>query len=226
MQLVEVGQPLNPRQVAATLDRLYSTGLYDDLQVDARESENGVIVTFITRARRFIGHVGAQGQISEPPSRAIIISGAQMNLGTPFDEADLVTARKSIEQELRNNGLFESKVNVATITDPDTNRVTIRFLVDSGQPAKYTTPVISGETKLSDSTIIRATGWRLALIHRWRRVTQSLTDKGINGIQQKYAKKSRLTASVDLQSWTMTPIRGAPRRTSTSMPAKDHHQGA
>src|SRR5437868_4815160 len=46
MQLVEIGQPLNPRQVAATLDRLYSTGLYDDLQVDARPSGDGVVVTF------------------------------------------------------------------------------------------------------------------------------------------------------------------------------------
>ncbi len=200
MQLVEVGQPLNPRQVAATLDRLYSTGLYDDLQVDARPSGSGVVVTFITRARRFIGHVGAQGHISDPPSRAIIISGAQMNLGTPFNEADLVTARKSIEQELRNNGLFASKVDVVTITDPETNQVTIRFLVDSGQRAKYDVPAITGDTKLSDSTIIRATGWRIPLINRWRKVTQSLTDKGVNGIEQRYAKKNRLTASVDLQS--------------------------
>ncbi|MFL6415817.1 MAG: POTRA domain-containing protein, partial [Bryobacteraceae bacterium] len=208
MQLVEAGQPLDPRQVAATLDRLYSTGLYDDLQVDARESGNGVVVTFITRARRFIGHVGAQGHISDPPSRAIIISDAQMNLGTPFDEADLVTARKSIEQELRNNGLFGSKVNVVTLTDPDTNQVTIRFLVDSGKRARYDTPAISGETKLSDATIIRATGWRIPLIHYWRKVTQSLTDKGINGIQQKYAKKNRLTASVDLESLDYDADRG------------------
>lgn len=200
MQLVEVGQPLNPRQVAATLDRLYSTGLYDDLQVDARESGNGVVIAFITRARRFVGHVGAQGKISDPPSRAIIISNAQLSLGTPFDEADLIAARKSIEQELRNNGLFESKVDVVTITDPDTQQVTIRFLVDSGKRARYDTPAITGETKLSDATIIRATGWRIPLIHRWRRVTQSLTDKGINGIQQRYAKKNRLTASVDLES--------------------------
>jgi outer membrane protein assembly complex protein YaeT len=208
MQLVELGQPLNPRQVAATLDRLYSTGLYDDLQVDAQDSGTGVTVTFVTRARRFIGHVGAQGHISDPPSRAIIISNAQMNLGAPFDEADLVTAQKSIEQELRNNGLFGSKVNVATITDPETNQVTIRFLVDSGKRAKYDTPEISGDTKLSDSTIIRATGWRIPLIRRWRKVTQSLTDKGLNGVQQKYAKKSRLTASIDLQSLDYDADRG------------------
>jgi outer membrane protein insertion porin family len=200
MQLVETGQPLNPRQVAATLDRLYSTGLYDDLQVDARETGSGVTVTFITRARRFIGHIDAHGQINDPPSRAIIISDAQLNLGTPFEEADLVTARKSIEQELRNNGLFDAKVNVATITDPVTNQVTIRFLVDSGKRAKYNTPAITGETKLSDATIIRATGWRIPLVRRWRKVTQSLTDKGINGIQQKYAGKNRLTASIDLES--------------------------
>ncbi|MFL6450332.1 MAG: POTRA domain-containing protein [Bryobacteraceae bacterium] len=208
MQLVEVGQPLNPRQVAATLDRLYSTGLYDDLQVDARQSGTGVVVTFITRARRFIGHVGAQGHMSEPPSRGVVISDAQLNLGTPFDESALLTARRSIEQEMRRNGLFLSKVDVVTITDPETNQVTIRFLVDSGKRARFDTPVISGDTKLSDSTIIRATGWRIPLINRWRRVTQSLTDKGINGIQQRYAKKNRLTASVDLQSLDYDADRG------------------
>ena len=71
--------------------------------------------------------------------------------------------------------------------------------------AKYDKPVITGETKLSDETIIRATGWRIPLIHWWRQVTQSLTDKGLSGIQRKYAKNNRLTASVDLTSLDYNP---------------------
>src|SRR5919202_202019 len=73
MQLVQVGEPLNPRQVAATLDRLFSTGLYDDLQVDAENSSNGVTIRFLTKPRRFIGHVGAEGDFNSPPNRAVII---------------------------------------------------------------------------------------------------------------------------------------------------------
>ncbi len=191
MQLVQVGEPLNTRQVAATLDRLFSTGLYDDLQVDAQTSSGGVMLRFLTKPRRFIGHVGAQGDIKDPPSRAVIISNSQLSLGTPFDEEALQTAKATITQELRRNGLYEAKVDTATIEDPDTHQMTIRFLVDAGKRAKYDVPVITGDTKLSNSAIIRATGWRIPLINRWRQITQALTDKGTEGIQKRYAKANR-----------------------------------
>ncbi len=200
MQLVQIGQPLNPAQVAATIDRLFASGLFDDIQVDAEPSGSDVALRFITRARRFIGHVGAQGKISDPPSRAVIISDAQLNLGEPFDEESLETARKTIEQEMRDNGLYQATVGTATIEDPDTHQVTIRFIVEAGKRAKYEMPVIKGDTKLSNDTIVRATGWRIPLIHWWRQVTDGETDKGVEGIRKKYAKIGRLTASVDLTS--------------------------
>jgi len=200
MQIVQVGEALNRKQIAATIDRLFASGLYDDIQVDGEPSGNGVALRFITRARRFIGHVGAQGQISEPPSRAVIISDSQLTLGAPFDEDSLVTAKKTLESELRGNGLYEAQVGVATITDPETHQVTIRFVVETGKRARYEMPAITGDAKLPIATIVRATGWRIPLIHRWRQVTGSLTDKGTEGIQKKYAKVSRMTASVNLTS--------------------------
>ena len=211
MQLVQQGQPLDPKQVAGTIDRLFSSGLYDDVQVDARQNGTGVTLRFITRPRRFIGHVGAHGDINDPPNRAVIINEAQLALGTPYDEETLENARKNIEQELRQNGLFLGHVGVATIEDPDTHQMTIRFLVEAGKRAKYEKPVITGETKLADDTILAATGWRIRFIHLWRRVTQSLTEKGIDGIQHKYAKQDRLTASVDLTGMDYDAVRNRAR---------------
>ncbi len=112
MQLVQVGEPLDPHQVAETIDRLFASGLYDDIQVDAEPSGNGVTLRFITRARRFIGHVDATGKIKDPPTRAVIISDAQLPLGQPFDEDTLATAKKNIEQELHQNGLYQAQVGV------------------------------------------------------------------------------------------------------------------
>lgn len=200
MQLVRAGQPLDPNQVAATIDRLFASGLYDDIQVDAEPSANGVVIRFITRARRFIGHVGVRGKVSDPPSRAVIISDSQLTLGSAFDADTLEGARKTIEGEMRQNGLFEATVGVSTIEDPVTHQMTVRFLVNAGKRARYERPVIKGDTKLPDETIISATGWRWPLIHKWRQVTSALTDRGIGGIQKKYAKKDRLTTSVTLTS--------------------------
>lgn len=201
MQLVQIGRPLETRQVAGTIDRLFSSGLYTNIEVDAEPSGAGVALRFITQARRFVGHVSAEGQISDPPSRNVLLSDSQLALGTPFDTQNIETARKNMEQIMRDNGLWKAHVGAATIEDPDTHQMTIRFEVVSGKRAHYEAPVIKGDTKeLSDSTIVRATGWRIPLIGYWRQVTQALTDKGATGIQKKYAKKDRLTASVSFQS--------------------------
>lgn len=205
MQMVKRGEPLDLRQVATTIDRFYASGLFDDIQVDAEPSAGGVAIRFITVPRRFIGHVGVRGKLNDPPNRAVIVSDSQLTLGTPFDEETLETARKTIEDQLRENGLYESTVGVTTIEDPATHQMTIRFIVYAGKRARYTTPNITGETKLSDSTIIRATGWRWPLIHMWRQVTAALTDKGVSGIQNKYAKKDRMTTTVELTSLDYDP---------------------
>lgn len=206
--LVKVGEPLVTNELAATIDRLWRSGQYDDIQVDAEPSGTGVALTFITQARRFIGHVGAQGDIKDPPSRAVIIGNSQLYLGQPFDEDALMLARKNLEQQLRDNGLFRGNVGVATIEDPATHQVTIRFVVEAGNRSRYEPPTIHGDTKLQDSTIIRATGWRWPLIHKWRQVTAVLTDKGVSGVEDKYAKKGRLTASVNLESLEYDPASG------------------
>ncbi len=200
MLMVQAGRALETNQLAATIDRLYRSGLYDDIEVDAEPSGSGVDLTFITQARRFIGHVGAGGDIKDPPSRAVIIGDSQLYLGQPFSEEALVLARKNLEQQLQDNGLFLGRVDTSTIEDPVTHQVTTRFIVEAGKRSRYETPVIHGDTKLSDSTIIKATGWRWPLIRRWRQVTAVLTDKGVQGVENKYAKKGRLTASVDLAS--------------------------
>jgi outer membrane protein assembly complex protein YaeT len=199
-QLVKVGSPLDRLQVAATIDRLFYSGLYSDVKVDAEPDGDGVRVTFVTVAKTFIGHVDARGKIKDPPNRGVILGDAQLSLGQPFDPDLVENARKRIEAELRQNGLFLGSVDATTIEDPVNHEMTIGFIVNAGKRAKYYIPQISGDKKLSDQTILKATGWQVRFIHRWRQVTQSLTDKGVDGIEKKYAKQNRLTATVNLTS--------------------------
>jgi outer membrane protein insertion porin family len=197
-QMVEIGRPLDPKEVAATIDRLFATGLYRDIKAYAEPQNGGVAVRFETTAQLFIGHVMANGKIKDPPSRSVILAETQLDLGKPFDAQAVDTARKRIEEELRRNGLFKSAVDFTTIEDPHTHQVMIGFTIKAGKRARYLTPAIVGETKLSDSAILRATGWRIPLIHLWRQVTKAETDKGVDDIGKLYAKKDRLTATVNL----------------------------
>jgi outer membrane protein assembly complex protein YaeT len=199
-QMVSVGRAFDLTDVGSTIDRLFATGLYQDIKVYAELKDGGVTVRFQTVAQQFVGHVEVRGKIKDPPSRATLIGATQLDLGKPYNASEVQQARKRLDDEFKGNGLFKSTLGVTTIRDPRTEQITVGFIVNAGKRARYEMPTIEGDTKLSVSSLLAATGWRIRIIHRWRQVTKSLTDSGISGIEKKYAKQDRLMARVELQS--------------------------
>lgn len=202
---VKQGAPLHEADVAQTIDRLFATGYYEDIQVDAEPAEGGVVVRFLTKLTWFTGHVGLSGKVRSPPNRQQILGLTPFTLGAPFDPASLETARENISSVLTQNGLYEHTVNIATSKNPNTQQINVTISLDPGKRARYETPIIEGDTKLSDDTIIHATGWKIRFIGRWRQVTQSLTTSGLQDIEKKYQSKDRLGASVTLKSMKYIP---------------------
>jgi outer membrane protein assembly complex protein YaeT len=198
-QLVKPGRPLRQDDVGGTIDGLFSTGYYTDIQVDGEPEGDGVIVRFITVPRTFVGHIDVVGKIKSPPNEGQLLTAVRLSAGNPFHPETLESAKANITKLLRDNGLYESSVEIDHAVNPDTEEVNITVHVDAGKRARYEQPVIHGDPKLPDGTIIRATGWRIRFINRWRQVSASLTQSGLAGIQKKYQNQDRLMAEVDLE---------------------------
>ncbi len=199
VQPLKTGEPLRSQDVAHAIDGLFSTGLFSDIVVEAQPSGNGVIVRFITTNTWFLGGVTVQGKVIESPNRAQIQGAGQFSLGTPFHEADVNTAVDSMRRLLESNGLYEAQIAPTIERDNDSQQVFLNFRVRAGKRAKYEMPTITGVTKLPSATILRATGWRLPVIHWWRHVTSTRTNGGVQDVLNKYGKKDRLLASVQLK---------------------------
>ena len=199
------GESFHGSEVATIIDALFATGRYQDIQVDAHPEADGVVVRFITRQAYFVGHIGVVGKIADPPNRAQVAAAAKLDLGTLFRPELLVSAQKQIEQLFLANGLYEAKVTLDSAEDSQTQQVNVNIAVNPGHRAHYQAPAIQGDTKLPNATIIKATGWRTRFIGRWRQVTESLTNTGIQGVEQRYQQDDRLTASVTLQGQTYDP---------------------
>lgn len=199
VQALRVGDALRASGVASTIDGMFATGRYEDIQVDTTPDRDGVVVRFVTQPARFIGHVSVIGKISDPPNSPRIISAGRFDLGSPFHPEILDVAEKQIQQLFVANGLYEAKATLQTSDEAQTQGVNITIAVDARKRARYQAPEISGDAKLSDAIITRATGWRVRLIGRWRQVTESLTRRGVQGVQKKYQGEGRLTATVNLQ---------------------------
>ena len=208
LQRLKAGSPYSSKDVAETIDRLFATGAYADIQVDVEQQSDGLTVKFLTKSAPFVGHVEVSGNVSDPPSRSAIASAAHFRVGTPFDETALDAAEKNIRALFTSNGLYGGDVSIDKTFDPQTALIHVTIHVKAGKRARYDPPAISGQAKLADATIIRATGWRIILIHRWRKVSEALTDKGVEGIRKKYLDKDLLTATTELQGLDYDPERG------------------
>ena len=198
-QPLQKGEPFHQEEVARAIDGLFATGRYDDIVVDVEASGDGVIVRFVTKNAWFLGGVSLDGKILIPPNRGQLVSTSQLNLGAPYQDEDLTKALDGMKRLLDANGFYESKITPSVERDNEAQQVFITFTIKEGKRAKYEMPVIQGNANLPDSTILRATGWRVPLIHWWRKVSDARTHNGVQGLLRKYQSQDRLKARVALQ---------------------------
>jgi outer membrane protein assembly complex protein YaeT len=197
-QPLKKGKPLHADEVAKAIDALYSTGRFADIAVEAEPAGDGVVVRFVTETKWFVGGVNVEGKIGSAPSRGQLHSSAQFTLGTEFREEDVSAAVDNLKRLLTANGLYEGSVTPDVERNANGQQVFITFHIREGKRAKYDMPVIQGNTLFSEDAIIRATGWRIPLIHWWLKASQARTRKGVSGVRSKYEGKDHLAARVRL----------------------------
>ncbi|MGB9455226.1 MAG: BamA/TamA family outer membrane protein [Bryobacteraceae bacterium] len=191
-------QPLRLADVQASIGRLFATGRYADIQVDAEPYQDGVVVRFLTKNNWFIGHVAVTGKISSPPNSAQLENATQLDLGQPYTDASLAAARAGQKKLLESNGLFRSNVQPVLDWDDTYQQVHIRFEIDSGPRARFAAPTIEGNLELNRASILRAARFQRWLIHTWKPMTQTRLREAMEGVRALYAKDHRLEARVTL----------------------------
>src|SRR6266566_3211354 len=83
--------------------------------------------------------------------RAQVLNAVQSSPGAPFEEEKLKAAEENIKNLLISNGFYESKIQREPRKEEDTQQIDVRVQVDPGKRARYDTPGIHGDTKLSDA---------------------------------------------------------------------------
>ena len=206
-QPLKKGQPLRAEDVAHAIDGLFATGHFADIAVEAEASGSGVLVRFVTKNVMFVGDVSIAGKLLDSPTRGQALQALNLSLGTAFHEEDVTHAVESLKRLLESNGLYEAEVT-PTVTPNEKNQlVSLSFEIAKGKRAKYAMPVVDGETNLSDDALARITGWRIPIIHWWRKVTEGRTHKGVQSLLAKYQSQDHLTARVELDKLDYDPER-------------------
>jgi outer membrane protein insertion porin family len=209
-------QPLRMADVRASIERLFATGRYTDIQVEAdpykEGTKDGVIVRFLTKNSWFIGSVMATGPISSPPRAGQLENASGLDLGQPFNETKMQEAATAQKRLMESNGLFAGEITPSFHYDERFQQVNIRFEVNSGPRARFTEPVLQGDVKLDPQRILKATKFRRWLIHTWKPMTQTRVSQALDSVRGLYQRENRLEARVSLESMKYQP------ETNTALP--------
>ena len=190
------GTPLRQSDVRDAIKRLYNTGEYQDIEVTWEPSPTGVVLVFRTVEQWFVGPVEVRGKVSLPPSEGQLANSARLELGTPFNDEDIDTAAKGIQDLMQRNGLYHGTIQPKVERDNEHQQVSLTFEVNSGKRARLTAPDVTGDTKLPPEVVAKAArykGW-----FRWKLATAANQQTGVRKARKRYNKDERLTANVAL----------------------------
>ena len=101
---VQVGAPLEPAQVAASLRTLYQSGNYADLRAVTYPQGDGVRLDFIAKEDLYFSQVLIRG-LKTPPTEASAVASMQLSLGQTYREQDVKDAVERLRDSLREEGL-------------------------------------------------------------------------------------------------------------------------
>ncbi len=192
LSVQKVGEPYDSSLIRETIQRLYATGRFEDIRAEAEESSTpprGVIVTFLTRGRYFVGSVRVSGAPS-PPTEGQLQSATQLQLGYPFEEQDLPAALQRLHVMLTQNGYFQAAIVPQLEPHPATQQIDIVIDVTAGERARMGEIRMSGNTALPPSQLVRESHWETG-----KAQTAELIEEGLARLRKLYKEQNYLQAS-------------------------------
>ena len=198
---LHAGSPLKMDEVRAALQKLYETGRYSDVSVDAEPAGGAVALRISTELNYFVGSVSLEGA-ADPPNKAQLLTAAKLDLGAPFSGTDVAQAIENMQDRLRANGLYQAKIQYQLDRNPSTEEAGIRFDLDAGERARFDGVKLTGTFTRPPEGIIRSTGWRRGFAFipwpGWRQATDNRVQSGLARVRQSFQRENRVQVRVTL----------------------------
>ncbi len=197
----KAGQPLDKRKLRSSVQALYATGRFQDIQVAVEPApQSELSLVFIARQNQFVGPVGLTGAPKHGPTDHQLVNASKLRLGELLTEERMKQAIAGIERILEDNGFYRATISPQLTPHQDTQQVGILFQVEAGPRAHV------GEIKVTGSPGF--TSEQIGDIGKLRRgdeaTAQSVT-RALQRLRKHYQKEARLEAQVSLVSRSYRP---------------------
>jgi outer membrane protein insertion porin family len=184
---LEIGKPLDPAQVAASLKALYRSGNYADIRALAEPVEGGIRVDFVVQENLFFNQVILLG-LKAPPSEASAAAAMQITLGDVFRKETLDEGLDRLRTRFQEEGLYKAEVSAELRPHPAEHQMDVIVRVEPGPRARVGTVHLTNSTEYSDAEILSKLKMKLGTP-----ITSARIQNGTSRIRKFLVKKGHLS---------------------------------
>jgi outer membrane protein insertion porin family len=191
--------PLDPVKVRASMRRLFQTGLYRTMAVDAQKQDAGVVLTFTGTRTMFVGRVTVHGVKNTQLNNQLSYT-TRLRPGTPFTQEKVTRAADLLQETLQENGYYQSQIKPHTWNDKTNAETNVQFDVKVGKPARVGSVSVQGDSGMTVPAFRRK-----AKLREGAKVNRDTVNRALSRIRKNYQKQQRLEPSVTLAAKNYTP---------------------
>jgi outer membrane protein assembly complex protein YaeT len=188
------GAPLHGENLKKSLRQLFSTGLFETIEVEGQGDQNGVDLVFRGRARTFIGTISVEGAKGATINTQLDRT-SQLSPGTRLTPAKLSQALEQMRATMEQNGFHESQITYVLTPHPEELLVDLAFHVTPGPQARVGTVEVTGEAGMSVDSFRHH-----AHLRAGSRENHDTASRALAGVLKVYQGQQRLEAEIKLES--------------------------
>ena len=189
---VRQGAPLRSQDLRTSIVKLFETGRYEAIEVEADRANGGVVIRFHTSPAWFVGDVEVTGA-NEPPTRNQLITASKLRLGQRHTQEAVADGLRGLRRILADNGYVEPVVEIAIQEHPDTYQVDITYNIRPATRARVGQVVVSGDSELSPDQAREIAKWGPG-----RPYTLRVVQAGLDRLRKHLQEQDRWLATVRL----------------------------
>lgn len=196
----KTGAPLERDAIRESIQALYATGRFADIQAEAERTSDGrVELTFRMRANFFVGEIFSVGE-PNPPAANQVVNASKLQLGELFTREKMERALGSIQQLMEQNGYYQSRISDQEQPQAETQQMNVVFNIAPGPHARVGRVTVTGPAGFSVLQI-----QDIAKLHTGDYVTVQRVSRALDRLRKKYQKQNRLLSQVAISSRTYRP---------------------
>lgn len=187
----KAGEPLDKYKVRESVQALYNTGRFSNIEVEAERDASGrIALVFRGVESYFFGSIRVEGRLDEP-TPAQLVNASKLVLGERFTEARINAGIESMTHVLQENGYYEPHIQTTYEWDPANQQVKVLFTVARGRRARVGVVNLVGAPGMDIQRFLDVAG-----LHPGDPVSAARFTRALKRLRSRYQKDDRLQAQV------------------------------